>query len=294
MGVQLRDDDVVARLRAGAPGYPDAGPDAERTLGAARRALRRRRGLRSVGGVAAVVAAVVGLMAVGPIELPRSGTPSLDPPPQTASPSPSPSPSVSPSAGEDSCQAGGQPVGPASAPIPPAPPGRRHPPFRIVGLPGAGGAVVSSPQYPHAVPGRATRTIGNVLLDHEDYYYVTAKDSSRLYLHVETGTPKAGVCALELVYTALRGEDGLRAQRIATLLPGPALGRHNAAFACGMSSSGSGLSVCAWAATSAGDRTLFGMMEIMPIYKPDGFAEHQLSETEIIATADIVFGAIDG
>jgi hypothetical protein len=74
MSVQLDDDDVVARLRAGAPGYPDAGPDAGRTLAAARRALRRSRGRRALGSVAAVVAAVVGLTAVGPIELPGSGT----------------------------------------------------------------------------------------------------------------------------------------------------------------------------------------------------------------------------
>ncbi|RZU75949.1 hypothetical protein EV384_4529 [Micromonospora kangleipakensis] len=74
MSVQLHDDDVVARLRAGAPGYPDAGPDAGRTLAAARRALRRSRGRRALGSVAAVVAAVVGLTAVGPIELPGFGT----------------------------------------------------------------------------------------------------------------------------------------------------------------------------------------------------------------------------
>jgi hypothetical protein len=73
MSVQLHDDDVVARLRAGAPGYPDAGPDAGRTLAAARRALRRSRGRRALGGVAAVVAAVVGLTAAGPIELPGIG-----------------------------------------------------------------------------------------------------------------------------------------------------------------------------------------------------------------------------
>ena len=74
MSVQLHDDDVVSRLRAGAPGYPDAGPDAGRTLTAARRALRRRRGRRALGGLAVVVAAVVGLTAVGPIQLPGIGT----------------------------------------------------------------------------------------------------------------------------------------------------------------------------------------------------------------------------
>lgn len=74
MSVQLHDDDVVARLRAGAPGYPDAGPDAGRTLAAARRATRRRRRRGALGSVAAVVAAVVGLTAAGPIELPGIGT----------------------------------------------------------------------------------------------------------------------------------------------------------------------------------------------------------------------------
>lgn len=74
MNVQLPDDDVVARLRAGAPGYPEAGPDAGRTLTGARRALRRSRGRQALAGVAAVVAAVVGLTAVGPIKLPGSGT----------------------------------------------------------------------------------------------------------------------------------------------------------------------------------------------------------------------------
>ena len=43
MSVQLNDDDVVARLRAGAPGYPETGPDLGRTLAAGRRALRRSR-----------------------------------------------------------------------------------------------------------------------------------------------------------------------------------------------------------------------------------------------------------
>ncbi|MFF4879430.1 hypothetical protein [Micromonospora sp. NPDC000668] len=73
MSVQLHDDDVLARLRAGAPGYPDAGPDAGRTLAAARRAMRRSRRRRALGSVAAVVAAVVGLTAAGPIELPGGG-----------------------------------------------------------------------------------------------------------------------------------------------------------------------------------------------------------------------------
>jgi hypothetical protein len=74
MSLQLHDDDVVARLRAGAPGYPEAGPDAGRTLTAARRALRRRRGRRALAGVAAVVALIVGLTAAGPISVPGLGT----------------------------------------------------------------------------------------------------------------------------------------------------------------------------------------------------------------------------
>lgn len=74
MSVQLDDDDVVARLRAGAPGYPQAGPDAGRTLAAARRALRRSRGRRAVGAAAAVVTVLIGLTAIGPIELPGIGT----------------------------------------------------------------------------------------------------------------------------------------------------------------------------------------------------------------------------
>ncbi|MEV4515520.1 hypothetical protein AB0K00_42005 [Dactylosporangium sp. NPDC049525] len=73
MTVQRDDDDVVARLRAGAPDYPEAGPDAGRTLAAARRALRRGRGRRALGGVVAVVAAVAGLTVAGPIELPGGG-----------------------------------------------------------------------------------------------------------------------------------------------------------------------------------------------------------------------------
>ncbi|MFD0745780.1 hypothetical protein ACFQ1L_31095 [Phytohabitans flavus] len=65
---------MIARLRAGAPGYPDAGPDAERTLAAARRALRRGRGRRALGSVAAIAAVLVGLTTAGPIELPGFDT----------------------------------------------------------------------------------------------------------------------------------------------------------------------------------------------------------------------------
>jgi hypothetical protein len=74
MSAQLHDDDVVARLRADAPGYPDAGPHAGRTLAAARRSLRRRRGRWALGSVAALVAAVLGLTAAGPIRVPGLGT----------------------------------------------------------------------------------------------------------------------------------------------------------------------------------------------------------------------------
>jgi hypothetical protein len=74
MTVQLDDHDVVARLRAGAPDYPDAGPDAGRTLVSARRALRRSRARLVVGGVAAAVAAIVAVTAVAPIEVPGLGT----------------------------------------------------------------------------------------------------------------------------------------------------------------------------------------------------------------------------
>ncbi|GIG01103.1 hypothetical protein [Catellatospora citrea] len=93
MSVQLPDDDdVVARLRADAPGYPKTGPDAGRTLAAARRALGRSRRRRALGGVATVVAALVGLTAVGPIELPGIGTlampfgPNTDAPPDQGDP----------------------------------------------------------------------------------------------------------------------------------------------------------------------------------------------------------------
>ncbi len=74
MNVQMHDDDVIARLRAGAPGYPDAGPDAGRTLAGARRALRRRQGRRALSSVAAAAVGVVGLAAAGPIELPGIGS----------------------------------------------------------------------------------------------------------------------------------------------------------------------------------------------------------------------------
>ncbi|MBX6751878.1 MAG: hypothetical protein IRY85_19835 [Micromonosporaceae bacterium] len=73
MSTQLHDDDVVARLRDGAPNYPDFGPDAGHMLIAARRALRRRRSRQAIGGVAAVMAVVVGLTAAGPIDVPGYG-----------------------------------------------------------------------------------------------------------------------------------------------------------------------------------------------------------------------------
>jgi len=77
MSVQMHDDDVIDRLRAGAPGYPEAGPDAGRTLAAAQHALRRSRVRRALGGVAAVAVVatvgVLGLTAVAPIQLPGIG-----------------------------------------------------------------------------------------------------------------------------------------------------------------------------------------------------------------------------
>jgi hypothetical protein len=74
MSVNMRDDEVVARLRAGAPGYPEFGPDAGRTLAAARRARRRGRGRTALGSASAVLAVVIGLTAAGPIEVPGFGT----------------------------------------------------------------------------------------------------------------------------------------------------------------------------------------------------------------------------
>jgi hypothetical protein len=107
---------------------------------------------------------------------------------------------------------------------------------------------------------------------------------------VEVATPRPGGCALELVYTALRGTDATRTQLIRTLTPGPALAGRHAVLACGLTSSGSGLSACAWASTSKPG--LFGAMELLPVYQPDGFAEHQMSDAEVIRIADILFTAV--
>lgn len=74
MRAQPYEDEVVARLQAGAPGYPEFGPDAGHMLFAARRALHRRRGRLALGSVATVMAAVVGLAAAGPITVPGVGT----------------------------------------------------------------------------------------------------------------------------------------------------------------------------------------------------------------------------
>ncbi|GIF63862.1 hypothetical protein Ais01nite_18970 [Asanoa ishikariensis] len=69
--MNVPEDDVVARLRAGEPGYPETGPDAGLTLASARRALRRSRVRRALaGGVAVVIAALVGLTTVGGLNLP--------------------------------------------------------------------------------------------------------------------------------------------------------------------------------------------------------------------------------
>jgi len=79
MSVQLHDDEVIARLVAGAPGYPDVGPDAGRTLAAAQRALRRSRRRWALGSVAVAVVVValgvVGPTATGPSERPGIGSP---------------------------------------------------------------------------------------------------------------------------------------------------------------------------------------------------------------------------
>jgi hypothetical protein len=186
-------------------------------------------------------------------------------------------------------------LGPAAKPLPHAAKGsKRHPPFRIEGLPGTPGPVVRSPQFDYGPPSGAPGMIGNALLDHDDYFYVTAEDSSRTSFHLEVGTPRAGYCAQELVYTVLRGGDGMRTQRIATLTPGPELAHRQAVLACGLSSSGSGLSACAWASTDKKARPIFGAIWIFPTYQPDGFAEHQLSEAEIVTFVDMVFAAVDG
>lgn len=33
-------------------------------------------------------------------------------------------------------------------------------------------------------------------------------------------------------------------------------------------------------------------MELVPVYKPDGFAEHQMSDAEVVTVADILFTAV--
>jgi hypothetical protein len=192
------------------------------------------------------------------------------------------------------CTGATKPIGPAARPLPTAAKGsKRHPPFRIDGLPGTSGPVVRASQFDYGPPGGAPAMIGNALLDHDAYYYVTASDSSRTSFQMEVGTPRAGYCAQELVYTVLRGDDGMRTQLISTLTPGPALAGRHAVLACGVSSSGSGLSACAWAST-AKTRPLFGAIWIFPTYKPDGFAEHQLSHAEIVAFVDTVYAAVYG
>jgi hypothetical protein len=191
-----------------------------------------------------------------------------------------------------SCAGNAKQPGPATAPIPAA--SGRRPLFQINGLPGAPGPVVRSPQNTYGVPSRAPDTIGNALLSYDTYHYVAASDSSRMFFHLEVGTPREGYCAQQLVYTVLRGVDGMRTQRIMTLTPGPALASHHVVLACGLSSSGSGLSSCAWASTFNGPRPTFGAVWIYPTFRPDGFAEHQMSEAEIVAFVDMVFAAAGG
>jgi hypothetical protein len=191
------------------------------------------------------------------------------------------------------CPGYARPLGPAAGPIPTAR-GKWHPPFQISGLPGAPGPLVLSSKINHGNMSMAPETIGNALLDHDDFYYASGSDSASMFFHVEVGTPGVRDCALQLVYTVLRGVDGQRTQRIATLTPGPALARQHAVLACGMSMSNSGLNVCAWASTSKKPRPLFGATLFFPTFLPSGFAEHPLSEAEIVAFADMAFTAVDG
>ena len=239
-------------------------------LGLSAHVLLWRGHVRAIGPVAAAIIATTLLASAG---LVRAGGAASE--------------SVS---GPEVCRGNIPPLGPAAGPLPTVS-RNRPPPFEISGLPGAPGPVVRAASNGYS-PSLAAVTIGNALRDHEDLYYVTGADSSRLYFHLEVGTPRAGGCPLELVYAVLRGPDGFRTQRITTLPPGPALARRHAVLACGLSSSGSGLSACAWA--SAGKRPLFGAMWIFPVYKPDGFAERQLTEAEIIKSADMAFSAVGG
>jgi hypothetical protein len=232
-------------------------------LGLSANVLLRVRHVRAIAPVAAAIIAVPLLASAG-----WSSVGGADDPAPTAS-----------------CRGHSPPLGPADHPLP-GMSRKNPPPFEISGLPWAPGPVVRA--SPHeTVTSVAPATIGSILRDHDDLDYVTRTDSSRLYVHLEVGTPRPGGCPVELVYTVLRGQDGTRTQRITTLTPGPALARRHAVLACGRTSSGSGLNACAWAST-----TLFGAMEIFPVYRPDGFAEHELTEAEIIESADLFLTAV--
>jgi hypothetical protein len=265
-------------------------------LGLSAHVLLRSGHVRAIGPVAAAILAVALLASASvvltgaPQRLPVVAPAPAAPPAAPADPAP-PAPPVAPE--KVTCPGYAQPLGPAAGPIPTAP-GKWHPPFQISGLPGAPGPVISSPKVHQGTMSMAPETIGNALLDHDDFYYVNGADSGGLFFHVEVGTPRVGDCALQLVYTVLRGVDGQRTQRITTLKPGPALARQHAVLACGMSMSNSGLNVCAWASTSNKPRPLFGATLFFPKALPSGFTEHPLSEAEIVSFADMAFSAVDG
>jgi hypothetical protein len=246
-------------------------------LGLTANVLLRSGHVRAIGPVATAIVAVALLVVAGVV----------------APGAPQRLPMITPAPEEVTCPGNAQPLGPAAGPLPTAP-GKWHPPLQISGLPGAPGPVVFSPKINHTTLGMAPQTIGNALLDHDDFYYVNGADSGDLFFHVEVGTPIVGACALDLVYAVLRGVDGQRTNRITTLKPGPALAHQHAVLACGMSMSDSGLNVCAWASTSDKPRPIFGATLLFPRYLASGQAEHPLSEAEIVAFADMAFSAVDG
>ncbi len=183
------------------------------------------------------------------------------------------------------------PIGPAASPMPAGAGVTRHPPFQIDGLPGAPGPVVLASQYPHAVP-VAAATAGNVLSDLDIFNYVLASDSTDLFFQLEVGTPRAGVCAPQLVYSVLQGHDGTRTQRIAMMAPGPALARYNVVLACGLSHGGF-LGACAWASTVDAPRRVFGVMWVSASTYRASKDHLKLSEAQIVALADAAFRAVD-
>jgi hypothetical protein len=247
-------------------------------LGLSAHVLLRSGHVRAIGPVATAIVAVAVLLAS--VGLVATGAPQR-------------LPMITPAPETFTCPGDALPLGPAAGAIPTAP-GKWHPPFQISGLPGAPGPVVSSPEVDHGNLSMAPQTIGSALLDHDDFYYVNGAGPGGLFVHVEVGTPRAGHCAVQLVYTVLRGVDGQRTHNIRMLRPGPALARQDAVLACGMSMSNSGLNVCAWASTSDTPRPIFGATLFFPTFLPSGFAEHPLSEAEIVTFADMAFSAVDG